>query len=346
MARPWDYAESIVVARAIKSRLLRLDVIREAALASDLGEALLALRESIYTGLSESKTLTQALTALWSSYFKTVRYMARFTPGEAIDSVMAMEREEDLRDLLVVMQRAYSGRPLDERLPSTLYEGTLTSIIVKDPEALTSYQKIGELAARTWASSYVNDALRVIREVKVGLPIIWAIPLLIVKLHYSHISKLSGAKRRGLENLLCPHLEDKILSSLILAKNLDIPVKLLETLWAGIRICDFSLESIRSVYEREADPLSLAGELRGVLRDIKIEGKTMQDILSSSRKSSRLALRRNAIHVMSGYPFNPAFLVSSLILLRLEVDDILFILSSKAYKIPPDQILQNLSFEV
>jgi len=147
--RPAAYAQAIVVARAIKSRLLSVDVLREAALAKDLGEALLALRESIYPGVGEAKTLTQALSSLWTGFFKTIERLASVTPEEALGCVLAVGREQDLRDLLTVIYRAASEKPLEERLPSTFYEGTLTYNVTRDPELLTSPQKILEFSQKT-----------------------------------------------------------------------------------------------------------------------------------------------------------------------------------------------------
>lgn len=343
--RPTAYAQAIVVARAIKSRLLKSDVIREAALAKDLGEALIALRESLYPGIGEAKTLTQALTSIWTGYFKTIEHLARVTPGEALDVVLAPLREEDLRDLLIIIYRAVAGKPVDEKLPSAFYDKTLTYNVLRDPELLASPQKILEFTEGTWAYSYVEDSLKLARELK-GLPALWSIPLIVVRLYHDSIEKLGLNDVRSLEKLLCPHLEYKILSSLTVAKQFDVPLKLIEIAVGDMsEVCGGSVEELKSIYEREADAVSVANELKGILRNIRIEGKSVNEILVNALRSSRQVLKARAITAMSGYPFNPAFLAASVILLKIEVETLSYIVSSKEYRVSPADLLELLGLE-
>ena len=346
MVDPVEYSQAIVVARSIKSRLLRADVLREAALAKDLSEALITLRESIYPGVGEAKTLTQALTSIWGGYFRTIRYMARVTPGEALNVVLALEREEDLRDLTITAYRSALGKPVEEKLPSSFYEETLTYNVLRDPELLTSPQRILEFTEGTWAYKYVEVALRVMRELKGGTAPLWAIPLLLVKLYNDSMEGLSSSKRRGLEKLLCPHIEYKLLSALVMAKHLDIPLRFIDLVMGGkAAICGVTLEELKGFYEREADPVSLASELRGVLKDIRVEGKSVYEITFNSMRSSQQNLKARALSSMSGYPFNPAFITASLVLLKLEAQTLAFIVSSKEYKVKPADIVEKLGLE-
>jgi len=343
---PVDYAQAVVVARAIKSRLLKPDVIREAALAKDLSEALIALRESMHPGLGEAKTLTQALASVWSGYFKTIRRMAKVAPGEALNVVLALEREEDLRDLVTITYRSAVGRPVEEKLPSSFYEGTLTYSILRDPELLTSPHKILEFTEDTWAYNYVEVALRVSRDLKWGVSTLWVTPLLTTKLYSDSMEGLGSAKKAELERLLCPHLEHKLLTSMLVAKHLEIPPRLLEAaMGRRFTICGVKVEELKGIYEREADPVSLAGELKSLIKDVKIEGKSVQEILYNSLRSSRQKLKARALSSMSGYPFNPAFITASLVLLKLEVETITFILSSKEYKVKPSDVVEKLGLE-
>ncbi|MDM7275146.1 MAG: V-type ATPase subunit [Thermoprotei archaeon] len=345
MAGPWGYAQAIVVARAIKSRLLKGEEIREMALSKDLSEALLVLRESLYRGVGEARSLTHVFSSVWGSYFRIVRHMAKVAPGEALDAVLAMEREEDLRDLLIIIQRIASNRPVEEMLPSSFYDGTLTYQVLRDPELLTSPHKVAEALHTTWAAPYLESSLSILREVKEGLPIVWAIPLITTRLCSNAIENLRGAKKSGLERLLCPHLEAKILSSLVMAKELGVQTRILEIAWGNIRVCKVSLKSVREIYEREAEIVGLAEELKGILRNVKFEGKTLKDITTTSQRNSRLIMRARALEAMSGYPYNPAFLVASLVLLKLEVNNVLLTLSSKEFKLKPDEILEELTLE-
>jgi vacuolar-type H+-ATPase subunit C/Vma6 len=343
---PVEYAQAAVVARAIKSRLLRADVLREAALAKDLGEALITLRESMYPGVGEAKTLTQALTSIWGGYFKTIRHMAKVTPGEALNIVLALEREEDLRDITTIAYRSAVGKPVEEKLPSAFYEGTLTYNILRDPELLASPQKILEFTEDTWAYKYVEPALRVTRELKGGATPLWAIPLLIARLYNDSMEGLSSEKRSGLERLLCPHIEYRLLSALVMARHLDIPSRFIDMVMGRkVTLCGAPLEELKGLYEREADPVSLAGELRGLLRDIRVEGKSVYEILFNSMRSSRYNLKSRAISSMSGYPFNPAFITASLVLLKLEVEMITFIVASKEYRVKPAEVVEKLGLE-
>jgi vacuolar-type H+-ATPase subunit C/Vma6 len=133
---------------------------------------------------------------------------------------------------------------------------------------------------------------------------------------------------------------------MLVAKHLDIPPRLLEVVMGRrLTVCGVTVEELKGIYEREADPISLAGELKSLLKDVKIEGKSVQEILYNSLRSSRQKLKARALSSMSGYPFNPAFITASLVLLKLEVETLTFILSSKEYKVKPSDVVEKLGLE-
>ncbi|MEN2999304.1 MAG: V-type ATPase subunit [Acidilobaceae archaeon] len=342
MPEPGDYAEAAVVARAIKARLLRPEVVREAALASDFSEALGPLRDSIYSGLGDARTLSQAYSSIWSAYFRQVRRLAFISPAPASELLLSLEREEVLKDLLVLYQSVLLEKRVEVRLPSSLVGETLTRKVLEDPEALLSPQRFVEALSRSWAYAYLERAGRSFRELKGGPIALWAAPLSALKL-YSEALSIMGGEGEEVERLLCPYLQEKALSSLLLAKVLEVPPRLLEDFSWG-NLCGLKARELVELYAAEPDPLGIAGELKQKI-SIRAEGKSVEEVLASARKSARLALRERALGVMTGYPFRASFLLSPLLLLRLEAEDLTLLLSSKEYKLPPASVLPELGLE-
>ncbi|MCX8165124.1 MAG: hypothetical protein N3D79_00790 [Acidilobaceae archaeon] len=343
MPEPGDYAEAVVIARAIKARLLRPEVIREAALAAEFGEALGPLRDSIYAGLGEARSLSQAFSSIWPTYIRQVRRLALRSPSPASELLLTLEKEEVLRDLLILYQSTLLEKRIESRLPSSLVEGTLTKRVLEDPEALLSPQRFIESLSRSWAYSYVERVGRSFRELKGGPVALWAVPLSVLKL-YSEVLGAAGGEREEAERLLCPQLQEKVLSSLLLAKALEVPQKLLEDFSWG-ELCGLKAKEALELYSAEPDPLGIAGELRQKI-SIKAEGKSVEEVLTSAQRSARSALRERSLAAMAGYPFRASFLLSPLLLLRLEAEDLTLLLSSKEYKLPPSVVLPELGFEV
>ncbi|MCX8195500.1 MAG: V-type ATPase subunit [Acidilobaceae archaeon] len=340
MPEPGDYAEAIVIARAIKARLLRPEVIREAALAADFGEALSSLRDSIYSGLGEARGLAQAYSSVWSSYFRQLKRLAQASPAPASELLMALQREEELRDVMILLQSVLLEKRPDVKLPSLFAEGSIVRALLEDPEALLSPQKFSEAVSGSFAAPYVGKAIKAFKELKGGPVALWATPLATLSLYSNSLLTLGG-DREDAERIICLLLEEKALSSLLLAKSLNVPQRFLEE-FMDWELCGLAGEELLELYAAEAEALGIAAELRGRL-SVRAEGKSVQEVLSSARRSARSLVRARALATMAGYPFRVSFLLSPLLLLRLEAEDVLLLLASKEYKIPPDYVLPQLA---
>lgn len=333
-----DYAEVIPRVRGVKSRLVRPEVMKEAAVAESMSEALSLLREAPYPGLSEAKTIAQASQIIWTTYFKTVGKLADLSPSPAREIVRSLLLEEDLRDVLSIYHLAVSGKVVEEKLPSYYLPGSVTRSIYEDPEAFSSPQKIERIAEGAEISIYFQRATSVYAKLKEGPAALWAIPMAVAAL-YADVAEIDA------EELLCPRIEEELFSALLLSKVFGADPRLVESTLPEAPACGLEKRSLLFAYSAEAEPLALAGELRNIMRSIKPEGKSLDEVLLSTRRSARQRILKSSYRIFAGYPFNASFVLAGALLLRMEVENLLYIISSKEHRVSTEKILQGLGFE-
>lgn len=320
--------------------MLRPEVLKEAAVAESLQEALSLLRESSYPGLAEARSASQASQTIWATYFKIMGRLIDLAPPSAAEALRALLLEEDLRDSLSIYQLAILGKVVEERLPSYYMGNSVTRSLYEDPDALASPQKIEELVRGSDIEPYFMRAAAAYAELKGGPAALWATPMAIARLYVDAVEK-----ERDVEDLFCPRIEEKIFSSLLLSRAFDVSQRLVELLLPDKPTCGIDRRSLLAVYSSEPEPVAMAGELRGLMRHVRPEGRSLDEILFSARKSSRQQIAKTSQRLFAGYPFRAAFVLAGALMLKTEIENVLFIISSKERQVPAEKILQGLGLE-
>ncbi|MEM1873344.1 MAG: V-type ATPase subunit [Acidilobaceae archaeon] len=341
---PLDYAKPIVVARALKARLLRPEVLRELALAKDFDEAVSVLGESLYPEAREAKNLLQAQMAVWRGYFRSVYKLAQACPQHLREVALLFAREEELKDLMIIAHKVRYRLPLQERLPSMFYE-TLAYSLSREPEKLLSIDSLLDAIRDTWAHSYLAEALSLVEEHRIETPLYTLSALYTVRMYSETLEPLSSLDLRDLEVIVCPKLEPLLFSGLIHSKAYGIPVDAVKAILKPLSICGWRVGDLVEAYSRALDFRVLAEELSKSM-GVRVVGETLDEVLASILIGGGRRLRRIAYKVMAGDPYRPAFIIAPLALLKLEVEDVLLILASKVYKVKPEDLINRLSIEI
>ncbi|MEM0340251.1 MAG: V-type ATPase subunit [Acidilobaceae archaeon] len=341
---PLDYAKPIVIARVLKTRLLRPEVIKEISLAKDFEKAVSVLGESLYPEVREAKNLFQAETAVWRGYFRSVFKLAEVCPSYLKDVVLLFAREEELKDLMIIAQKVKLKAPLHERLPSMHYD-TLVYSLIREPEKLLSLESMMTALKDTWVHAYLSEALSLVEEHRLEVPLyVFSAPYT-VRIYSETLEPLSPIDLKDLEVLLCPRLKPLLFAGLVHSKVYGVPLEVLDTILRPISICGFDIPFLLEVYSRAIHFKDLAEDL-GKTLDIKVVGESLDEVLSGALIGGGRVLRKIANKIMIGDPYRPAFIIAPLVLLRLEVEDVLLILSSKTYDVKPADFMSRLSVEV
>ena len=328
MGSPADYAKVVPRLRALKARLASDEKFRELATVAKIDDALAIVRETMYSRALEAKTLYGMQERMMAIFWENVSPLRELLPEKSRLVVEAFLRDEELKDLLVILARILQGKPSIWGVPTARIEGTLTRRIASDPEAVASQTGFLEALKGSWARELVEDALQAYRETGDPAAVVWSHTPLSAMAYSQALKSLDPSDRIGAERILCPIIEYKLVSSLVQAKGMGLEPRVVDRLLSGISQCGIEWRLYRQAYDREPGPLELATSLRELARIVKLDGRNLEEVMESARRSFRLALKRACMAAYSAYPFTPALAAAGVALLRVNMEDMLAALQS------------------
>ncbi|MCE4602225.1 MAG: V-type ATPase subunit [Desulfurococcales archaeon] len=335
MGGPSSYAQAIPKARILKATLLTPDKVKEMIATPDFKDAIAQLRDSLYTQASEASTIEEATRQLETAYMKILARLERASPPDGSEVVAAFRRDYELRDILTALQRVIVGSPGLYELPSYHVENSLLRRITQDPEALASHTRFIEALEATWAHRYLVLADKIYRDTRNPMLVSWAHLYGSLDMYTAQLSEHSHVDT--LHRVICPIVEQRVAHSLIQAKVGGIDSKLVEQLIAPARRCGLDIMQLRQAYDREAIAEDLAASVRDLFKYVRLEGNTVGEILSSIRRTSRMALKTAVRIAFESYPFTPAIVAAASAMIRIEVEDVNAILTSISMRLKPDE---------
>ncbi len=345
MIKPLSYAEILPKLRILKSKLLTPDKARELLSTSTIEDALAVLRDTMYAVASEARSVEGATVALVNLFFSIARGLEAHAPSDAKQFIKAFMGDEELRDALIALQRAYLGKPGVYELPTYRVEGSLLRRIAQDPEAIANPHRFVEAAQDTWARSFILRVSELYNEAKEARVVSWYHLPSSIKLYASAMEKLDSVSRRNVERILCPMIHYRIASALLQAKASNFDARILDRVMEGLKACGVNWAQLRLVYEREPSPQDLAVSLRDLLRRVRLEGKDYIEALESARRSYRVESKMSALAAYASYPYNPALVVAALMLVKLDIEDVKTALTSISLRLKPDEYAVLTVFE-
>ncbi|MCE4628367.1 MAG: V-type ATPase subunit [Desulfurococcales archaeon] len=342
MLRPSRYALVTPKLRVLKAKLLTRESLRELYLSPSLEEALAILRDTPYSSIPVTGNLGGIQSYALKVFFDRLKAVKKLVPTEALPILEAFAREEEARDALAILRAVYEGKELP-LIPTARIEGTIAWRLRHDQEALISTQRLLEALDKTWMKPYSRAAAALAQEMRSPSPITWMALAAAVKEYQVALEKYKGMDRLGLESIVCPYLQYKVLQSLVNAKLLGIPPRALDRILGGVESCRLAWTPLRAAYEREPGPQELLVSTRELFPLLRIDArKPYNEALEDARREALKQSAREALMAFAGYPFTPVLAGATAMLAKIEMINVVTILTGIQARLKPDEISEML----
>lgn len=321
MGDPGSYAKVVPLMRYLKSRLLGPKV-RD--LSPPLSEAVAVVRDSIYSKAAEAKDLGSLERALSQLYFSMVDEAYGLSPPEAARIASAFGRVVELEDLMIVARALAEGEQLPQWLPSSEWRMASTQAVLQELSVSPTITRLPELVRDRDLRKAVEGALEAYSELRQGEAFTFYSLVGSSLMLRTASEGLDKQDALAVENVVCPLVEERAALGLLEAWALRLNPKTFMRAIEGPRVCGVDWDFVAGAYERgmEGDVAALAVDASAAFRYVKLEGRSLWDLMLSVRRSGRSAAVRQANAAFEGYPFSPAIIAGGLTLLMLEMDDV------------------------
>ncbi|MFP3081067.1 MAG: V-type ATPase subunit [Acidilobus sp.] len=316
-----DYARLVPVLRYMKSRMLG-PKLKE--IAPPLSEAVMALRESLYSRAAEAKDPESLERALAAVYFSNLEEVYRLAPAEARGLINAFGRLRELEDIMTVARALAEGQPPPRWLPSMEWGLSSTAHVLQELEASASLSRLQEAVRDRDLKGAVAMALEAytdLRQPEVFTFLSLLGGSLVLR---GALAAVGGPEAKDVERIMCPLVEERAALGLLEAWALRLNPKTFARAVEGPKVCGVDWALLAAAYERglEGEVTGLVMDVSPALRYVKLEGRSVKELMDSARRSARLAAHRASLAAFEGYPFTPALVAAALTLLTLEVDSV------------------------
>ncbi len=321
MGSPAAYAKVVPRLRLLKSGLLG-ERVRD--LSPPLLEALSALRDTVYASIAEAKDLSSLERLIAARFFSTVDELIKLSPSEAVEIVRSFALVREAEDLLTLARAVADGSPLPRWLPSMEWSSSELPYLLSEIETSPSITRLPELIREPLLRSSLSGALQAYAETKSPEAFTWYSLAAQASILSRALEGLEGQDAVETQKIVCPLFEERLALAALQAWALRVSPR---TLARGLplrALCGTNVNAIASAYERnvESDVVSLATELLGLLRHVRLEGKELRDVMASARKTARVSAVRSAAAAFEGYPYTPALIAAGLVLLWVDLDNL------------------------
>jgi len=345
--RASQYAVLVPKLRVLKSRLVREDRVREVIAQPSLEDAVALLKDSVFQEAFQYEDPEHINAGVVRVYYREAGRLARYTPAGARPLLEAFLRDIEARDLFTAAAMIAAGKTEIIGLPTARIPGTLLDRVRQEPEALTGLSRLAESLRRTWAYPYMQLAARLAGEY--GSSVLSWMPLAVAAREYSRALALLEPRmgRRLAQEVLCPVVAWRIAAALVNAKRQGVPARLLDALLADAQACGFNWRRARQVYEREPGVDGLMAGLREVLPGVRLDpSKPPVEALEEARAAARSSAKEAGLRVFQGYPFHAGTLAAGLMLLLLEAEDLVTVLTGIRLGLKPEEYLPSTTYRL
>jgi len=337
------YARVLPYARIVLSRLLSVDRLKEVMQSRSVEEVAAALRDSLYPGAGEAKSIEDLERAVWRGYFGVLSKMKKLAPGSAWEPLRLYVDLEEAKDILVIAQAAARGGTPPRDLPS-YYAPESRSLALAKALQENPGSRPQEVAPDPAVARLVEEALAFERQVGVPGALLLYYTRAVKESMLNALSSMGAAERVLFARVACPRIRYILVSTMLEAKAAGVEARSLDQVLGGPSVCGIEWSSIRGVYEREEDYYGLAGSLREYT-GWKLEGETLGRILESAKAQYRLEAREAAGAAVSSYPMQPGFLAGVVELVKLEAEDVVLLSTAVHLNLKPEEIAGKLSIQ-
>ncbi|ESQ20625.1 MAG: Archaeal/vacuolar-type H+-ATPase subunit C [uncultured Acidilobus sp. CIS] len=321
LGSPSAYAQVVPRLRVLKAGLLGP---RVKDLSPPLAEALASLRDTMYSGIAEAKELRLVERKLAQQYFGVVDELEGLAPDEAKGLVRAFAEARETEDLMTLARALAEGLRLPAWLPSLEWSRSSIRDLMPELEASPSLTRLPDLLKGGPLRKTMARALEAFSEVKSPEAFTWYSLSARLAAIQEALEPIGGQDRTDAEKVICPLVEEWASLAALQAWALKVNPRTFARALPQRPLCGVQWASLAEAYERNLseDIASLITELSKMVRRVKVEGRSLRDVMSSVRRSARVAAMRSAMAVFEGYPYSPALIAATLLLLTIDVDNL------------------------
>ena len=340
------YAQLAPAARVAVTRVPPIERIRDAMTAPDFKEALAALRDAV-PGLSEAKSPEDVGRALYSWLGGLAWHLARLAPRGASMALLAFALDDIALDMLAAMEAAERGsRP--GSLPTSAIEWGPTAALARDPEMLSSPERILEASSKykplRRALEWALNTARQAREPRVYT---LAHPAVSYAIYTSSLEAVDDYSRKWILGIVCPMLRHRAAraASQAVLQGFEprVAAAAIPAWWD--RHCHIPWRALRELAEREVEEEQVLAGLRQLLPDIGLEGRSLAEALEASHRAVRARVRLAALQALESYPLHLGLAAAALALARLAAESVRGVLQASALRLRPDEYGEPLGVE-
>ena len=340
------YAKLAPAARVAKSLVPPLDRIRDAMLAPDFKEALTALRD-VVPGLADARGPSDVGAALYSWLGSMARHLARLAPEGQGEALLAFALDDVALDMILAMEAAERGsRP--PSLPTSVIDWAPTALLARDPELMSSPERIVEAAARFKAlSRALRWALESARQVRDARLYTLAHAAVAFRLYTSPLGRLDPYSLSYYKQVVCPMLRHRAARTVAQALLQGVEPRVAAAALPAWRdpYCRIPWRALREVVEREAEEEQVLASLRQLMPDLGLEGRSLREAVEHSYRATRARVRTAVFRAFASYPLHLGLAVAALAAARMAVESVRGVLVAAALRLKPDQYTEPLGVE-
>lgn len=341
------YAKLAPAARVAKSLVPPADRIRDAMLAPDFKEALAVLRDAV-PGLAEARGPSDIGASFYSWLGSMASHLARLAPEHQREALLAFALDDVALDMLVAMEAAERGsRP--PKPPTSVIEWAPTAILARDPELMSSPERIVEAAAGfktlSRALRWALDSARQARDPRVYTLSHAAVAF---KLYTEPLGQLDPYSLDSHKQVVCPMLRHRAarVAAQAVLQGLEPRVAAAAIPAWGDVYCRIPWRPLRELVEREVEEEQVLASLRQLMPDLGLEGRTLREAIENSHKAVRARVRAAIFRAFVSYPLQLGLAIAALAAVRMAVESIRGVLVAAALRLKPDEYSEPLGVEV
>ncbi len=337
MGSPAAYAKVVPRLRILKASLLGS---RAKELGPTLTEAMGMLRDTVYSQAAEAKDPRAAEAALARAFFSAVDSLEHMAPEEAAGVVTVVARAQEAKDLAAMARALAEGSQLPSWLPSFEWSRSPLSRLAEDLSVSPTLGRLADIAPSYGdLGKLITEAVELYGELKDPAAFTWHSLVATARTYTDAINSVPRVDVDPVERSLCPLLEEAAALGLLEAWGARVPPRLVEEAYSDLKACRLPWNSMAASYERSlgGEAMALAQEVSGYFRFVRLEGRTLSDLMQSARRTARIAAQRAAEAIFSAYPFTAGLVAAAAVLLYIDYENVRTALLSLMMSLQPEE---------
>ncbi len=337
-----EYAPEAPHIYAMKTRLISSEKMKELAMSRDLEEFTTILKETRYGAVGSGSQPFSLIDSIKGHILKEKEFLEKITPEKPLCVMRALDDWYMEREALLVIEALARGskpKKVYGRLASEILSKYEMGILAIDTTVQGIRRAIESIEDKEVRKSWFK-ALEYYGEIGSMDPFyITSLKRLIDRLE-GCVGSLGNRDKREVYGLLCPLIDYYIMLYSLNARKLGL--QRAYQLLSGLNGCRIRGDQLASL----PDEASFVGAIERLLDAYRISHHKLSSVEDADMVLSagtRRLSRRRCLSVYPGYPFKPSIYIALYVLLAIEQEDLMRIISGIVSGMSGEKILESLS---